>query len=53
MTRSSDEAVARQRLSEALGELRRITSSPRLDRRVAVRSGVPDYGYAFEPEVAA
>jgi uncharacterized OB-fold protein len=22
-------------------------------RRVAVRSGVPDYGYAFEPEVAA
>ena len=41
MTRSSDEAVARQRLSEALGDLRRITSSPRLDRRVAVRSGVP------------
>ena len=22
-------------------------------RRVAVRSGVPDYGYAFEPETAA
>jgi uncharacterized OB-fold protein len=22
-------------------------------RRVAMRSGVPDYGYAFEPEVAA
>ena len=22
-------------------------------RRVAVRSGVPDYGYAFEPGVAA
>jgi DNA-binding MarR family transcriptional regulator len=37
----ADAADARQRLSEALGELRRITSSPRLDRRVAVRSGIP------------
>ena len=41
MTRPSEAADARQRLSEALGDLRRITSSPRLDRRVAVRSGVP------------
>lgn len=36
-----DGADARRRLSDALGDLRRITSSPRLDRRVAVRSGVP------------
>jgi DNA-binding MarR family transcriptional regulator len=34
-------AEARRRLSEVLGALRRITGSPRLDRRVAVRSGVP------------
>jgi len=41
MTAGKDAADARLRLSDALGDLRRITSSPRLDRRVAVRSGVP------------
>lgn len=41
MTSPSEAAEARRRLSEALGDLRRITTSPRLDRRVAVRSGVP------------
>jgi len=41
VTSPSEAAEARRRLSEALGDLRRITTSPRLDRRVAVRSGVP------------
>ena len=41
VTAPNEAADARRRLSEALGDLRRITSSPRLDRRVAVRSGVP------------
>ncbi len=34
-------ADARHQLSDALGALQRITGSPRLDRRNAVRSGVP------------
>jgi DNA-binding MarR family transcriptional regulator len=37
----ADAAATRQRLSDALGALRRITGSPRLERRVAVHSGVP------------
>ena len=41
MTAARDAADARRRLSDALGDLRRITSSTKLDRRVAVRSGVP------------
>jgi DNA-binding MarR family transcriptional regulator len=41
MSAERDAADARGRLSEALGDLRRITSSTRLDRRVTVRSGVP------------
>lgn len=38
---TGDPALVRQRLSDALAALRRITASPRLERRVAVHSGVP------------